>query len=106
MRFTFEAQEAIGIVGKQIRQDFQCDVAVEPGVARAIHLAHAPGADQPEDFIGAKARAGRQGHAGRLDATVRCDDLLERFLCERIPADRYVTVIVKHDTGCSVSELR
>jgi hypothetical protein len=62
LRFTFEAREPIRIEGKLVRQNLQCDIAVQLAVAGAIHFAHAPGADQPEDFIGAKASAGLERH--------------------------------------------
>ena len=41
LRFPFEAREAIGIVGEQVRQHLQRDVAIELRVARPINLTHA-----------------------------------------------------------------
>ena len=37
------------------------DVAIQLRVARAIHLAHAAGADLRGDFVGAEAGAGGEG---------------------------------------------
>jgi hypothetical protein len=51
----------------------------------AIHLAHAACAEGGEDLIGAEARAGRQGHAGRIlsriDARVEIGRELSRSIC-------------------------
>ena len=44
-------------------QDLDRDRAVESRVARFVHLAHATGAKQRQDFVGAKPRAGGQGHS-------------------------------------------
>jgi hypothetical protein len=33
------------------RQDLDRDLALEPGISRSIHLAHAPGAEGGEDVI-------------------------------------------------------
>ena len=40
------------------RQDLDRDLAPEPRVARAVHLAHAAGAERRDDLVGAEARAG------------------------------------------------
>jgi hypothetical protein len=42
--FTLEAREPIGVGSKLRRENLHGDLATEPGVARAIHLAHAAGA--------------------------------------------------------------
>jgi hypothetical protein len=51
LRFPLEAREAIGIARERVRDDFQRDVAVESGVARAVDLAHATGAEHACHFI-------------------------------------------------------
>ncbi len=38
--FALEASESIGVLGKPLGQDFDGDIAIELGVAGAIHLAH------------------------------------------------------------------
>ena len=68
LRFAAEPRQSIRIAGQERRQDFQRDVAIELGVARAIDLAHTPGAERGEDLIRAESSAGRQRqgwHAGR-----------------------------------------
>ena len=47
--FLFEATEPIRIGAG--RQDLDRDVAAEPGVARAVDLAHPAGADERHDFV-------------------------------------------------------
>ena len=51
LRFTLEAREAVGVSREEIRQDFKSDVAIEPRIACAIHLAHAAGADRRDDLV-------------------------------------------------------
>ena len=54
---ALESGQAFGVVCESFRQDFDRDVALELRVARAIHLAHATGANSAGDFIGAEPRA-------------------------------------------------
>ena len=51
LRFSRKTRQAIGVARERVRQDLQRDVAIEPGVSRAIHLAHAAGADGAGDFV-------------------------------------------------------
>ena len=60
---TLKTCEPVGIEREPCRQHLEGHLAVQLGIAGAIHLTHAPGADQPEDFIGAKASAGLEGHS-------------------------------------------
>ena len=62
LRFALEAGQPIGIAGEEVGQDLERDVAPEPRVAGAKHLAHAPGAELADDLIRAQFRAGSQGH--------------------------------------------
>ena len=55
LRFALEAGQAIGIVGEGIGQDFQGDIAIELGVARAIDLAHAARTESGENLIRAES---------------------------------------------------
>ena len=41
LRFALESRETVGIGREGIREDLERDVAIEPRIARAIHLAHA-----------------------------------------------------------------
>ena len=45
LRFAREPREPFGIAGERVGQDLDRDVAIELRIARAIHLAHAAGAD-------------------------------------------------------------
>jgi hypothetical protein len=70
-RLTFEPCTSIGIGYERVGENLDRDSAVETRVLGSIHFAHAPGADQPDNLIGTKARAGRERHAvsGRQDYT-------------------------------------
>ena len=63
--FLLEPAEALRIGGKRRREDLDCDIAAQAGVAGSIHFTHAAGADQGNDFIGAEFRARRQSHVQR-----------------------------------------
>ena len=49
-RFAREARDAIGIARDGFRKNLQRDIAIEARVTRAIHLAHAAGAERREDL--------------------------------------------------------
>jgi len=36
-RFTLEASEALNVQGERIRQDLQCDIAIQLRIARTVH---------------------------------------------------------------------
>jgi hypothetical protein len=57
-RFTLEAPQSIGIGGKRGGQHLDRHVALQPGVARAIHLAHSAGTDQMQDLVRTETIAG------------------------------------------------
>ena len=63
LRLAAEAREALGIVGNGGEQDLDRDLAIQLRIARAIHLAHAAGAQQGDDLVRAEAGAGAEGHA-------------------------------------------
>ena len=48
------------------RQHLDRDLASEPRVAGAIHLAHAAGAERGDDLVGAEAGTGGEGMPGNL----------------------------------------
>ena len=62
--FLLEPAKSLGIVGKCRRQHLDGDVAAEARITGAVHLAHPAGAEQGDDFIGAKVGAGRERHSG------------------------------------------
>ena len=76
LRLALEPRETIRILCERVREDLQRDLAVQLRIARAIHLAHAAGADGGEDFVRAEASAGLNGQlSGRWDYTVRFQTL-------------------------------
>src|SRR5262249_25617298 len=65
---ALKAREAIGICCERIGKDLQGDVAIELGIARAIHFSHPACPDRGENFIGAEPRACAQRH-GRIEGS-------------------------------------
>ena len=57
-----EAAEAIGVVGERRGKSFEGNVAEEASVACAVDLTHAAGANEGDDFVGAKLSVGWEGH--------------------------------------------
>ncbi len=51
------------VAGKMRGQDLYRDDAIQAGVAGAVHLAHAPGADRREDFVRTEPGSGVDRHA-------------------------------------------
>jgi hypothetical protein len=69
--FPLEARQPIRIGGKRLRQYLDRDVAPEPGVTGAVHLAHSAHADSFVHEIHAEATA-RQAGVGLVAHRV-CD---------------------------------
>ena len=63
-------REALHIARELVGQDLDRDIAIEPGIAGTIHVAHAAGAERSNDFVRAEARAGgeAQGVCRAYDA--------------------------------------
>ena len=57
-RFLLEAAQTIGVGGEGRGQHLDGDIAPEPRIARAIHLAHAPGSDEGDDLVRAETAPG------------------------------------------------
>ena len=55
------------------RQHLERHVAPEPGVARAVHLAHSARAQRGYDLVGAEARPGSQCHLRGIYRRVRAN---------------------------------
>jgi hypothetical protein len=55
---ALETGKPFGVARKQVREDLDRNVAIEPRIARTIDLAHAPGADGRLDDVRTEARAG------------------------------------------------
>jgi hypothetical protein len=62
LRLAREPGEAFGVERERLGENLDGDLAIEPGVGRAIDLAHAAGAERGLDLVGAEASAGRHGH--------------------------------------------
>ena len=75
LRLALEAREALGVLRERGGQRLDRDVAPEPRVAGAIHLAHAARAERRDDLVGAEAGAGGQGHRGTLTERLAIADL-------------------------------
>jgi len=63
--FQLEAVQALRIGRERCRQDLDGHVAFEPRIARAIHLAHAAGADGGHDLVRSKAGFAPKRHSSR-----------------------------------------
>ena len=72
LRLAPEACEAIAIERERVGDDLQRDVAIQLGIARAIHLAHPAGAESGDDLVGTETGAGneRQTDVDYTGATV------------------------------------
>ena len=70
LRLALESRDAIGIGGEEFGQNLDRDVAVQPRIARPIHLAHAACAEGGNDLVRAESRAAvrdiAMGGSGRL----------------------------------------
>ena len=60
--FALEARHARGIAGKGFGQNFERDVAFQPGVFGSIYFPHAARADGRQNLVGAKAGTSRERH--------------------------------------------
>ncbi len=60
--FAREAREALGIVRKGLGKDLDRDVAIQPRIEGAVHLAHPALADLGGNFIRTETGARKQGH--------------------------------------------
>jgi len=69
MRFSKGRRVRIG--AQFSGENLERDRAIEARVAGLVDLTHAPGADQPENLVGAQPRARSQGH-GRSCGPLHC----------------------------------
>ena len=89
--FALEARDAVGIGRESIRENFQRDVAIEPRIARAIHLAHAARAESRHP-AGTSSRRGRSARALRLaDRAAPLPAFRESFRHDRSTASNVST---------------
>ena len=61
LRFTLEAGEAVRVMRKRLGQDLDRNVAIQFGIASAIHLTHPAFTDLGGDLVDAETRAGSKG---------------------------------------------
>ncbi len=61
---SLESRAAVVILERRSREDFERDIALEAGVTRAKHLAHAPDADGADDFIRTDPLSRNERHSG------------------------------------------
>ena len=61
-RMAQRTSQAFGVIGEDIREDFEGNVPPELRIPGPIHLTHPARADGGGDFIGAQARAWAEGH--------------------------------------------
>src|SRR5207249_3320261 len=59
-RFLLEASQTVGVLGEGFWQDLDGDLATQPGVPRAVHLAHPARAQRREDFVRAEFSTGTE----------------------------------------------
>jgi hypothetical protein len=62
LRLAREARSALRISDEGVGQDFDGDVAIELGIASAIHLAHSASPKRAEDLVRTEPHSGGQGH--------------------------------------------
>ena len=51
-RFTLKAGHAVGVVGKDLGEDFYRDITIETSIPGTVNLAHPARTNGGEDFIG------------------------------------------------------
>jgi hypothetical protein len=62
LRLALEAGKPIRIISEGSGKNLECDVAIEPRIAGAIHLAHAACSEQTHNLIGTDACSRRETH--------------------------------------------
>jgi hypothetical protein len=65
-RFALKPREPIRVGRERGGQNLDGDLSFELRVRRAVDLTHSAFADERSDFVGAEARAGREGQWWRL----------------------------------------
>ena len=51
LRFAREAHDAVGIGREEVGKDLDRDLAIEPRITGAVHLAHSAGAERADDVV-------------------------------------------------------
>ena len=63
--FPPEARQTVGVSRESVGKNLQRNITIQFRVACAVDLAHPAGAEHRDDFIGAEARSGGEGHGLR-----------------------------------------
>jgi hypothetical protein len=63
-RLPLETRQPIRILCERVRQDFDRNVALQPGITSAIHFPHPASTNGRENLVGANASASDKGHGG------------------------------------------
>ena len=84
---TFEPRPGVRVTCQLRREDFDGDRAIEPCVARTIHLTHASGAEQFNDLEGAQPTARRESR-GR-------DRVAQPYCGQRSSVEEFIGVVVR-----------
>src|SRR5688500_18576071 len=81
LRLTLEPRHPFAVGRKELGQDLDRDLAVQPRVAGAEHFAHAAGAESAHDLIRTEPRAGcqRSDHRFRQSVMMVSGSWLSRF---------------------------
>ncbi len=65
-RLALEARQPLGLLRERRGQHLDRHLASQPRVARAVHLAHAAGAERRDDLVGPEPGASGEWHRGNL----------------------------------------
>ena len=60
--FALESREPFRVSGDKVGENLDRDVAIQPCIARAVHLAHAPGAKGRKDLVWSESNSGGKSH--------------------------------------------
>ena len=63
LRFAVQPGEPFDVASERVREHLNRDVAIQPRVPRAKHLAHSAGANRGDDDVRAELRAWSEGHS-------------------------------------------
>ena len=63
-RLALEPRHRRVVPGHRVGEHFDRDLAIEPRIPGPVHLAHAAGAEQRDDFVRTETGTGRQRHRG------------------------------------------
>src|SRR5262245_57885894 len=69
-RLAFEALADLGPLSGVWRKHLDGDGAVQPRVARFVHLTHAAGAQRRDDLVGSQKSSGGKRHIDLSDSTL------------------------------------